>query len=1488
MSDDVYNLLDEINQTARGAQCPANHDVSHDDHASFAESQYYVPQLVRRVEELDDREPVQYEEGYEDGYAEQMPSHHHSKYPRYDTGYDHGRSQPAAPRHRLTFPSNPGRSNASQTFAPPEATHVPQPTRSTSPVMPSSPSLRASQRKTEYQGLRQNALPLRLVNGIELRSTHELPDRFRSVFKFPNFNAVQSKCFPTVYGTNDNFVLSSPTGSGKTAIFELAILRLINGFANGTYKIVYQAPTKSLCAERQRDWERKFKQFDLECAELTGDTETNQLRKVQQATIIITTPEKWDSMTRRWKDHAKLVQLVKLFLIDEVHMLKDDRGPTLEAVVSRMKSIGSDVRFIALSATVPNSDDIATWLGKNPMNQNLPAQRERFGEEFRPVVLQRHVVGYQTQSNDFAFEKTLDSKLPEVISKYSHRKPIMVFCATRSAALATARTLANWWSTKSPKERYWEAPRKQTIVSDKDLKECVSSAVAFHHARLSLDDRAAVENGFLNGDINVICCTSTLAVGVNLPCHFVIIKNTMGYTNEGLKEYSDLVLMQMLGRAGRPQFDTSAVAVIMTRQEKVKRYTAMVSGQAILESCLHRNLIEHMNAEIGLGTINNLSSAKKWLSSTFLYVRMRDNPEHYHLVSDNDGSKLEERLESICVRELALLREHSLIKGEESFSSTEFGEAVARYCVRFETAKLLLGLPPKAKPSEILAALAQAVEFKDLRFTGVDKTVYKELNKSPSIRFPIPVNLDLPAHKVSLIIQSQLGGVDFPVDERQNATVGFQYAIDTSLVFQHVNRLIRCAVDILLCFDDSISLRNALMLCRSLGARCWDDSPLQLKQLEKIGIAAVRRLVNANIRSIEALESTDAQRIETILNRAPPFGLKVLDIAKAFPKLRVSMQVVGQPILKAGHSAKVNVKANIGFMNDKPPQLYQGKLVYVIFLAETSDGIKVQFARINAKALNKGQEIKFQVNLTSPTQSIISHVMCDELAGTLRSATLKPTIPSMAWPTLPSTEGQATTSETRLRPSMNTSRRLTARPEGHFGRTPSDEFGSDGLDDGDLLRAAAGSDDLEFGHIDNYGNQTTMQTKKNTAKNKKQKLTEPIDESWQPEKLASGKWMCNHKCKDKTVCKHMCCREGLDNPPKVPKKPATNNEKTEGPANSTQQQIKLQKGQTTLSMTAMKKGKSGSAAEVAQLDLTHVSAKPNKVRGIPACLEKLERLHSATQHGLNVTVPTLARHRPSRSPLSASSRRLSFLPEPAHNGATETSEFGDSWPDVDDLPDIAMTNTLSKDKNRVLSPTSFDMDDSVGDNETRVPPVEDKPQDFGEADSMLEDAMVGLADSQDLLAVQDPAYQETDYEMDDFTTFTDIADVAIPPTPRKPKVKATNALPASEDDLPSLHQLVKPGPFIETSSPFFVASQPTKRSHLFKEWEGAGQRPSKKPKYGVVADMGMPLQSSVPVLSYKAPSPQPTAPAANSDVSSKPEGVDDWLIQEFGQYVNFV
>ncbi|KAI4136004.1 MAG: hypothetical protein LQ347_000181 [Umbilicaria vellea] len=663
-----------------------------------------------------------------------------------------------------------------------------------------------------------------VVQGIQLISLNQLPDRFRSVFPFLLFNPVQSKCFETIYKTNDNLVLSAPTGSGKTVILELAICRLVAGFKTDQYK----------------------------------------LRNVQNANIVITTPEKWDSMTRKWKDHSRLMQLVKLFLIDEVHILGDTRGATLEAVVSRMKSVGSHVRFVALSATVPNSNDIATWLGKDSTTQHMPAVRERFGEEFRPVKLQKIVYGFACNGNDFVFEKVLDTKLPDIIAKHSRKKPIMVFCFTRKSTVSTAKALSNLWATKTARDRHWSAPTQRIAVEDLDLRR--------------------------------------------------------------------------------------------------------------------------------LGTVNDLHTAKRWLAGTFLYVRLAQNPSHYKLDGNTVGRNLDDRIEQICVRDIALLQETNLVTFSAKLSGTEFGEAMARYYVRFETMKILLSLGPRAKMSEILSALVQADEFHEVRLRAGEKNLYKEFNNAAGMRFPIKVNIALAEHKRSLIIQSELAGIEFPAAE-QFAKHKRQFQQDKAILFSHAQRLIRCVVDCQLYLHDSVTVRHTLELARSFGARVWDNSPLQMKQIPQIGGVAVRKLAVAGINSIEILEATEAHRLELLLNKQNPFGMKILASLKDFPKLRVSVKMMGKDC-RSGQPVRVKFLAEIRFINDKAPVFFHRKPIFVCFLAERSDGHLVDFRRLSANKLGTGQEILISADLLSGEQYITCYVMCDEIGQYV----YRPSTPSLLTP----------------------------------------------------------------------------------------------------------------------------------------------------------------------------------------------------------------------------------------------------------------------------------------------------------------------------------------------------------------------------------------------------------------------------------------------------------------------------------------------------------
>ena len=170
--------------------------------------------------------------------------------------------------------------------------------------------------------------------------------------KFNSFNHVKSEMVNVLANSDDNVIVSAPTGAGKTALFEMAMARLFTsnlqhemgiGGVSKARKVVYVAPNKALCEERQVDWSKRLTDIDpgIVCTTITGDVNsTSSYNEIAMAHLILTTPEKWDSITRKWNDQFVLLSSIKLVLIDEVHMIGEtERGGTLESVISRMKTI---------------------------------------------------------------------------------------------------------------------------------------------------------------------------------------------------------------------------------------------------------------------------------------------------------------------------------------------------------------------------------------------------------------------------------------------------------------------------------------------------------------------------------------------------------------------------------------------------------------------------------------------------------------------------------------------------------------------------------------------------------------------------------------------------------------------------------------------------------------------------------------------------------------------------------------------------------------------------------------------------------------------------------------------------------------------------------------------------------------------------------------------------------------------------------------------
>eukprot|EP00842_Homolaphlyctis_polyrhiza_P005369 jgi/Hompol1/5833/HPOL_004758-RA len=470
--------------------------------------------------------------------------------------------------------------------------------------------------------------------------------------------------------------------------------------------------------------------------EMTGDTDKNNqtMSEIKRSSIIVATvsltleyfcskrvnryrtfaflnwqPERWDSMTRKWRDHSHLIKLLRLVLLDEVHILKEEgRGATLEVIVSRMQMANREIldasaaaaalsqsghsreriRIVAISATIPNIVDVAEWLRNS--DTGASAQLRVFGDEYRPVKLIKKVLAFPNNSGSpFLFERSLDFKLSDVIASYSHGKPTLVVRpdATRKWFILSVH-MADIGSLRPAKGVQTQGLR----VADKRLAALIAHGIAFHHGGLSLEDRRLVEQRFLTGHLTVICTTSTLAVGINLPAYLVVIKGTSQYFNGQFRDYSNMDIEQMMGRAGRPQFETSGCAVIMTSLDKESHFSNIVSGKEMIESTLHHHLIEHLNAEVVLGSITSLDDALQWLKTTFLYLRIRKSPAHYQLKNcTKDIGKLscEKRLEAMYLVELERLYENGFVmidktQGPQSrLQTTDIGKTMAKMYLKF-------------------------------------------------------------------------------------------------------------------------------------------------------------------------------------------------------------------------------------------------------------------------------------------------------------------------------------------------------------------------------------------------------------------------------------------------------------------------------------------------------------------------------------------------------------------------------------------------------------------------------------------------------------------------------------------------------------------------------------------------------------------------------------------------------------------------------------
>ena len=364
-----------------------------------------------------------------------------------------------------------------------------------------------------------------------------------------------------------NLVLASPTASGKTLIAELTGLKHVLE-RNG--KVIYLSPLRALASEKFDEFKKYTNLLKKNGRNVTVGISTGDYDQadpwLQRYDIIITTNEKADSLLRH---RAKWMDEITLVVADEVHLLNEaERGPTLEIVLARLIQVNPDIQILALSATINNVDEIATWL-----------KAQYVITEWRPVNLKEGVllndeIQYKDGDARKIDHKTRNPAINIVLNTIKNGGQALVFTSTRKNSVSVAKQIAEQTSEVLSK------PVKRTLENEAEhilntgertrLSEALANLVrcgtAFHHAGLPGAHRKQIEDLFRGGKIKVLTATPTLAFGVNLPARTVVIQDYRRYeVGYGYYPIAVLEYKQMAGRAGRPKYDKVGEAILIAK-----------------------------------------------------------------------------------------------------------------------------------------------------------------------------------------------------------------------------------------------------------------------------------------------------------------------------------------------------------------------------------------------------------------------------------------------------------------------------------------------------------------------------------------------------------------------------------------------------------------------------------------------------------------------------------------------------------------------------------------------------------------------------------------------------------------------------------------------------------------------------------------------------------------------------------------------------------
>lgn len=400
-----------------------------------------------------------------------------------------------------------------------------------------------------------------LTDGEDLVKISAMPDWVQPAFNgLDQLNMMQSQAYQTALFTFKNILLCAPAAAGKTNVAILTILHHVSHHSH--YKIVYLAPTKAMVSEVVRTLSTRLHHYRVNVKEHSSD-KTLSPQQMEVTQIVISTPEMWDSL-------SSYIHLVRLVIIDGVH-LHIKRRLVLQRIVERTADEKiQDVRLVGLSLPIPNFKEMGSFL-----NVDFEMGLFYFDSSFRGGPLDQWCIGIKGENpwplmNHICYEK--------VFMAVARNHQVLIFvCSKMETAqtasaireIAIARGTVGCFLKEESSSRIMEILNNEAgTVKSWFLKDLLPHGFGIYHGEMAREERDLVVELFINGKIQVLVSTTGLAWGVNLPAHLVIIKGTQIYG----EELDPVIVMEMLGRAGRPQFDSCGEGIVMTSYHNLADY----------------------------------------------------------------------------------------------------------------------------------------------------------------------------------------------------------------------------------------------------------------------------------------------------------------------------------------------------------------------------------------------------------------------------------------------------------------------------------------------------------------------------------------------------------------------------------------------------------------------------------------------------------------------------------------------------------------------------------------------------------------------------------------------------------------------------------------------------------------------------------------------------------------------------------------------------